>query len=389
MTQEHDPHQDQETPGAPVRSTDTRSRTRPVRFAVVGLGHIAQIAVLPAFSHTDGRAELRAIVSGDSQKLREVGDLYNVPVRGGYDALEQCLEDCDAAYIATPNSSHADLTVRAAHAGVHVLCEKPLAVTEAECRRMIDSCREANVKLMAAYRLHFEPLMIKVLELIREGRIGDPKFFTSSFAMPVKPGNIRTRAALGGGTLYDLGVYCINAARMIFGAEPTRVGATSVSGARSGLPEVDEMTSAMLLFEGDRLATFTTSFAAASVSSLRIVGTDGDLMMQPAYSYREPLQYTLTSGGKTTSKKGRKRDQFAAELIYFSRCIRRNVQPEPSAEEGAWEVRIVEALYESAYRGEMVTLPPFGPEQGPHPQQAIDKPPVDKPELVNVDSPHD
>jgi predicted dehydrogenase len=366
-----------------------RARPKPVRFAVAGLGHIAQVAVLPAFRHTTGRATLHAIISGDPDKLAEVGGKYGVPVRGSYDEFEQCLADCDAVYIATPNSMHAELTIRAAHVGVHVLCEKPLAVTDEECSRMIDACREAGVKLMTAYRLHFEPLTIEALDLIRRGRIGEPRYFSASFSMTVKPGNIRTRREVGGGTLYDLGVYCINAARMVFSAEPTRVLAASVNGARSGFPEVDEMTAAVLHFEGDRLATFTTSFSAGDVSSFRVVGTEGDLFMQPAFEYAEALQYVLTVGEKTARKKGRKRDQFAPELAHFARCIREDREPEPSGLEGAWDVRIVDALYESARRGEAIALRPFGPEPGPRGDQAMDVPPVSEPKLVKVKSAHE
>ena len=132
------------------------SVTKPVRYAVVGLGYIAQIAVLPAFAHARRNSRLHAIVSGDAEKLEQLGTTYKVPVRGTYDQLEECLREVEAVYICTPNSEHAGIAVRAAHAGIHVLCEKPLAVTDAECSRMIAACAEANVRLMTAYRLHFD-----------------------------------------------------------------------------------------------------------------------------------------------------------------------------------------------------------------------------------------
>ncbi|HVT46450.1 MAG TPA: Gfo/Idh/MocA family oxidoreductase [Vicinamibacterales bacterium] len=364
-------------------------RAKPVRFAVIGLGHIAQVAVVPAFAHAEPRARLQAIVSGDAEKLREVGDRYDVPSRGGYDDLERLLAECDAAYIATPNSEHVTHAVRAARAGVHVLCEKPLAATTDDARAMIGACREAGVLLMTAYRLHFDPLAIEALSRVRAGDIGDVKYFASSFSMSVKPGNIRTRPDLGGGTLYDLGVYCINAARTTLGGEPTQVFAHAAPGDRAGLPGIDEMTSAVLVFDNGRHATFTTSFAAADVSSFRVVGTDGDLVMQPAYEYVDPLEYTLTSGGRPLHRKGRRRDQFAAEILYFADCIRQGRAPEPSGEEGARDVRIVEALYESAQRGEPIALPSDGHEPGPDEGQARDEPPVAKPPLVNVEPPHD
>ena len=142
--------------------------------------------------------------------------------RTRYDEYEACLAEVDAVYIALPNSMHAEYTLRAARAGVHVLCEKPMAVTAAECQRMIEACRQHHVKLMIAYRLHFETLNLKAIELVRRGQIGEPKFFNSSFSLTVRDGNIRTKAELGGGTLYDIGVYCINAARYLFRAEPAR-----------------------------------------------------------------------------------------------------------------------------------------------------------------------
>jgi glucose-fructose oxidoreductase len=364
-------------------------QTRQVRYAVVGLGHIAQNAVLPGFAHAERNSTLSAIVSGDLQKLAEIGDRYGVSTRGGYDDFERCLGEVDAVYIATPNTLHADLTVRAARAGVHVLCEKPLAATAEECDRMIRACRDANVKLMTAYRLHFEPLMLEVLELIRRGRIGQAKYFISSFSMHAKAGGIRTKPDLGGGTVLDLGIYCINAARLVLGAEPTQIFGLAVEGTRVGMPGVDEMTSAVMHFEGDRLASFTSSFAAADTSWFRVVGTEGDLLMQPAFEYAEPLAYTITVDGKTTRKRGKKRDQFAAELLYFSDCVLKDRLPEPSGEEGAWDVRIIDAIAESARRGTPIRVGKTAPELEPIPAQAVDLPPVREPKLVNVESPHE
>lgn len=361
-----------------------------VRYAVVGLGHIAQAAVLPAFAHAKRNSSLHAIVSGSDEKLNTLGDRYRVPVRASYDNYERCLKEVDAVYICTPNSEHAGYAVRAAQAGVHVLCEKPLAVTEAECRHMIEAAATANVRLMTAYRLHFEPLFLEIVEMVRAGRIGEPRYFSSSFSMHVNPCGIRTRRELGGGTLFDLGVYCINTARLLFRAEPTEVFAYSIDGARTDMPEIDEMTSGLLRFDGDRLASFTTSFAANGVSDLRVVGTEGNIHAEPAYDYAEALGYTLTVGTEVTMKKGRRRDQFAAELVYFSDCVLQGTEPEPSAEEGCWDVRVVDALYESAKRGAPVLLPHFGPERPPFPEQAVDLPPVRKPELVAVEKPlHD
>ena len=243
-----------------------------VRYAVVGLGYIAQAAVLPSFAHARRNSSLHAIVSGSPEKLNEVGDKYRIPVRATYDDYERCLQEVDAVYLCTPNSEHSDYAVRAAKAGKHILCEKPLAVTQGECDRMIRAAKENNVKIMTAYRLHFEPLFLEVLEIVKSGKIGEPRFFSSNFSMHARPGGIRTQRELGGGTLYDLGVYCINTARLMFNAEPIEVFGRSIDGARSNMPEIDEMTSGILRFDGDRLATFTTSFNANGVSDFRVVG---------------------------------------------------------------------------------------------------------------------
>lgn len=330
---------------------------------------------------------LSALVSDDRRKLEEVSRRYRVPGTFSYDEYERCLDEVDAVYIALPNSMHAEYTVRAARKGVHVLCEKPMAVTSGECQRMIAACRDNNVKLMIAYRLHFEEINLKAVDLVRSGRIGDPKFFNSSFAMTVRPGDIRTKRRLGGGTLYDIGVYCINAARYLFRAEPTQVMAVSVNGAGAKLEEIDETTGALLRFGEGRVAAFVTSFNAADVASYRILGTKGQLHVEPAYEYAEGLAYELTVNGKTTRHRIGRRDQFAPELLYFSDCILKNRKPEPSGEEGLQDVRIVEALYKSARTGKAVSIPRFNPGKRPDSRQRIVRPGVKKPKLVKVKSP--
>jgi glucose-fructose oxidoreductase len=361
-------------------------RRGPVRYAVVGLGHIAQVAVLPAFAHAKRNSRLVALVSDDRIKRQELSRRYRVEATFGYDDYDACLEQVDAVYIALPNSMHAEYTVRAAKAGVHVLCEKPMAVTAAECRRMVDACRRHRVKLMTAYRLHFEEINLRVVDLVRRGRIGEPKFFDSSFAMTVRRGDIRTKKDMGGGTLYDIGVYCINAARYLFRSEPTEAMAVSVNSGTATLDEIDESTGAVLRFAGERVAIFVTSFNAADVGSYRIVGTKGHIHVDPAYEYAEGLGYTLTVNGKETKKRIGKRDQFAPQLLYFSDCILKDTKPEPSGEEGLQDVRIVEALYRSAKTGKAVKIPPFTRDKRPTGRQRIVRPGIRKPALVKVQS---
>jgi len=359
---------------------------RIIRYAVVGLGHIAQVAVLPAFAHARRNSRLVAVVSGDPTKRREIAKRYRIEEAFTYEAFDDCLRSVDAVYIALPNSMHAAYTIRAARAGVHVLCEKPMAVTTDECRQMIAACQRADVKLMIAYRLHFEAINLAAIDIARSGRLGELKFFDSSFSMTVRRGDIRTKRACGGGTLYDIGVYCINAARNLFRAEPTQVSAISINSGLATLSEIDETTAATLRFGDDRIATFVTSFNAAAVASYRIVGTKGDLQADPAYEYAEGLEYALTIDGRTTRKKIGKRDQFAPELTYFSDCIINDRQPEPSGEEGMQDVRIVQALYQSAKTRKPISLRPFAKRRRPTGRQRISRPGVKKPALIKVQS---
>jgi len=359
---------------------------RLIRYAVVGCGHIAQVAVLPAFGNARRNSKLAAIVSGDPVKRAELQKRYDIPRAldyGEYDALLKS-GDIDAVYVALPNSMHAEYTERAARAGVHVLCEKPMAVTEAECELMGRVAREHQVKLMIAYRLHFERANLEAVDIARSGRIGEPRLFASTFTMSVVPGNIRVQRALGGGVLYDIGIYCINAARSLFRDEPTEVHAI----AAGAIGDVEESVSALLRFSNERLASFTASFGAGKVSEYRLVGTKGELAVDPAYDYARPLEHRLSLEGNVVSERRfAKRDQFAPELLYFSDCLLTNRDPEPSAEEGLADVRVIRALYRSIASGEAVALPPYQRRERPSLEQEIRRPPIEKPAVIHVQAP--
>jgi predicted dehydrogenase len=360
-----------------------------VRYAVVGLGWIAQESVLPAFANAPN-SELTALVSDDPVKLRELGRRYGVRHLFSYDDYDAALESgaFDAVYIALPNDMHCDFTVRAARAGVHVLCEKPMAVTEAECRKMISACRATDTHLMIAYRLHFEAANLEAIRTARSGALGELRLFNSVFSMPVKDeGNIRLKAERGGGTLYDIGIYCINAARYTFQAEPTEVFGMAAHGSDRRFREVEESVSATLRFPGDRLASFTCSFGGERAALFQIVGTKGDLRVDPAYKHRGELRHLLTLDGKTHERTFPDRDQFAAELIYFSRCLHSADNVQPSGREGLADVRIIQALYRSIAQGGPVRLAPFEPFERPHPSREIHRPPAAKPRLVHAHSP--
>lgn len=372
-----------------VARSKPRAHGTAVRYAVVGLGYIAQVAVMPAFVHAKRNSELTALVSDDPQKLKQLSRRYDVPYCYSYRQYDQCLREghIDAVYIALPNSLHCDYAVRAAKAGVHVLCEKPMAVTGQECRRMIQAADRADTKLMVAYRLHFEAANLSTVELAQSGKLGNLRLFNSVFTMQVREGDIRVEAELGGGSLYDIGVYCINAARYIFQANPTKVSACTVKGTDRRFREVDEMTTAWLEFPGNRLATFVCSFGAADVSAYEVVGTKGHVRMDPAYEYVGELQQNIMLNGKSRSRRYVGRDQFAPELLYFSDCILNDRDPEPSGLEGLIDVAIVEALYRSAKLGRPLALSLPDKKQWPAHDQVMKQPPIRKPKLVHVKSP--
>jgi predicted dehydrogenase len=361
-----------------------------IRYAVVGLGYIAQAAVLPAFANAKRNCKLAAFVSDDPTKLKKLGRKYNVDLLYSYDQYDELLHsgEIDAVYIALPNSMHAEYTIRAARAGIHVLCEKPMAVTEDECLQMIAACRENNVKLMIAYRLHFEEANLKAVELANSGKLGDVRMFSSVFCFDVKDENIRLERELGGGTLYDIGIYCINAARYIFRAEPIEVMAFTES--RAGderFTETEEIVSVTMRFPEQRLATFMTSFSTSAQGYYHVLGTKGDLCVDMAYDYAYPIEHYLTVKGKTTHKKFKKRDQFAPELIHFSDCVLNDREPEPSGEEGLIDVRIIEALYRSANSGLPMRLNIFPPDERPSPRLEMKKRAVREPKLVHAEEP--
>src|SRR3954463_15493954 len=359
---------------------------RLIRYAVVGCGHIAQVAVLPAFGNARRNSKLAAIVSGDPVKREELQKTYDIERAVDYAAYDALLKSggIDAVYIALPNSMHAEYAERAARAGVHVLCEKPMAVTEAQCELMGRVAREHQVKLMVAYRLHFERANLEAIEIARSGRIGEPRLFTSPFTMRVVPNNIRVKRELGGGVLYDIGIYCINAARSLFREEPVEVHAAA-SGA---IGDVEESVSAMLRFSNERLAPFPSSFGAAKVSEYRLVGTKGDLVVDPAYEYARPLEHGLSLEGNLVSERRfAKRDQFAPELLYFSDCVLQSRDPEPSAEEGLADVRVIRALYQSMATGRPVQPAPYQRHDRPSLEQEIRRPPIEKPQVIHAQAP--
>jgi glucose-fructose oxidoreductase len=362
-----------------------------VRFAVIGLGHIAQAAVLPAFKHARPHVELTALVSSTPAKLKALGRRYGVKQLHSYDSARDLFSSgaIDAVYVALPNTEHAAWTLRAAEAGLHVLCEKPLATSVHDCERMVEACERNGVHLMTAYRLHFERCNLQVAAVVRKKTIGDARYFDAQFSMQVKPGNIRLERALGGGPEWDIGIYCQNAARSVFADEPTQVWATTTNSGDRRFSEVPETVHVIMKFPKERIANFVCSFGAADRSRYEVVGTRGSIVVDPAFDYSKALSYELMIGGKKQRRIFPKRDQFAPELVHFAKCVRIRKTPEPSGIEGLIDVAIIEAIHRSISSGKWALVEAPEKRQRPSLRQEMRRPAVPRePPLVEAESGH-
>lgn len=331
-----------------------------IGYAVLGLGDLTQRAALPAFARAEGNSRLAAVVASDRARAQTLAQEFRVT---GYhfDDLRQCLQrdDVNAVYIVLPTAMHCDYTVEAARAGVHVLCDRPMAVMADECRRMIRTCQTNRVKLMISYRLHAQPAFRKLVDLVRAGVIGLPKTFSSDFTTRVDdPEDVRLQRRLGGGTVYDLGVYCINTARTVLG-EPAQVMAMTARPTRR-YGDVDESAVALIRFPDERLAHLHTSFGEEPAAVVTVFGDQGYLRLFNAY--RDDTAAVMEIVGRRGREEHRfdATDQLAAEVAYFSDCLLQDRQPEPSGFDGLQDIRIVEAIYRSARDGRPVTLPRMG-----------------------------
>lgn len=362
-----------------------------IRYAVVGLGYIAQRAILPAFRNAQKNSKLVALVSGDKEKLKKLGTKYKVEKCYLYSEFEDCLRrgEVDAIYVATPNFYHRNVMETAAKYGVHVLCEKPMAVTSEDCQSMMSVAEKNNILLMIAYRLHFEAANLTAIKLGQSKRIGEPRIFNSIFTMQVKDqNNIRLDdVEKGGGPLYDIGIYCINAARYLFKSEPLEVFAMSANSKDSRFKKVDEIISAIIKFPEGKVASFTISFGAFPSSDYDLIGNKGRIRLEKCYDFASSMRLKIYEDKKVLIKKYAKRDQFSPELIYFSDCIQKKKKPEPSAEEGLADIKIIEAMLLSLDLGTPITLDEINKKNHPNEQQKITRPYFSRPRLYNATAP--
>ena len=359
-----------------------------VRYAVVGAGWISQAAFLPGVEHT-GNSEVTALVTGDGVKAEALGARYGIGRHYGYEQYNEFLKSgaADAVYLATPNFDHVELAEKTLDAGLHLLLEKPMAVSVEECQRIIAAQKGSGAKLMIAYRLHFEPGTLKALERIRNREIGQVRFFNSSFSQQIVAHNHRASNGFWAGPVPDMGPYPINAVRNLFGAEPLEVYATGVrTDERFNFEDTVAVT---LKFPENRIGAFVLSYNGGDVDDYRVVGDFGDLVSEPGFQVNAAMAHRLTINKKKSESNFAETDHFGGELKYFSQCILEDSDPEPDGEEGMLDVRILVAIEQSLKTSMPVKLAPYTRTRRPVTDQAQTLAAVKEPEMIHAHKPSD
>lgn len=358
-----------------------------VRYAVVGAGWISQAAFMPGVAQTKNSV-MTAIVTGDQKKAEALGRRYGIERTYHYDAYRAALDSrgFDAIYLALPNDQHLQYAVPALEAGIHVLLEKPMATTEEDCRAIEAAAKSSGAKLMIAYRLHFEPATLEAIRIEQSGVLGRAWLFTSTFCQHVAPSNHRAGHGFWAGPVADMGPYPINAVRNLFRAEPIEVTARGVRHPHLGY-NFDDTVAITLRFPGDRLAQFTVAYGPNTVNEYRVCGDKGDLLVQKGFAFPGPISHQLTISETTTVRDFAKLDQFGAETRYFSDCVLHDRDPEPDAEEGRLDVRVVAAVERALETGRPQELAPYHRTKHPTPAQAIELPAITVPPMVNAHPP--
>ncbi len=325
-----------------------------LRWGVLSTAAIATGKVIPGIRSAE-RCEVLGIASRDASRARTVAGALGIQrAYGSYEAL-LADPDIDAVYIPLPNHLHAAWTMAAARAGKHVLCEKPLALTAAEGQEMADACREAGVHLAEAFMYRLHPSWLAVRDLVASGRIGRLRAVDSWFSYHNDdPANIRNIGAFGGGALYDIGCYCVNLSRMLFGGEPVSVAAGIVRDPGSG---VDILTSGLLTFESG-LATFTCATQVEPDQRVHIYGTEGRISIDIPFNIPpdRPSRIHVTAGGDppvapaTTTIELPPADPYAVEAEEFAAVVIDGAAPAFDLEDAIANLRVIERLFAAAER---------------------------------------
>jgi predicted dehydrogenase len=338
----------------PARAQNASSSQKPVGYAAIGLGTISDIFMRAcADSQT---AKITALVTGHPDiKGVKYAAMYGIPKTSiyTYETYDRIGDnkDVDAVYVGLPNSMHCEYTLRGAQAGKHVLCEKPMAISSAECRQMIDACRRAKVKLMIAYRVHYDPTWKQAIQMIGSGDIGQLESFQGGFYAQQPAGAWRLSKKLGGGgALMDLGIYPLNAIRLLTGEEPTDFTAIVTTRDHSGrFAEVEQSMEWTMKFSSGILASCGCSYGQRGPSFLHINAGKGYLEVDPAFTYDGVhVHGEVNDRPFDRLGTGKLPFQFTIEAEHFADCIRSNKEPESPGEEGLKDMLAIEAIYKAA-----------------------------------------
>jgi predicted dehydrogenase len=330
-------------------------------WAIVGLGSLSIHQILPAFAQCE-KSKVVALVSGHPAKAAKLAARYGVNPKSiynyqNYDSIKNNPE-VDIIYIVLPNGMHCEYTVRGLQAGKHVLTEKPMANTPAECQQMIDAGRKANRKLMVAYRCRYEPYNQEAIRVARSNELGTTKVILADAGFNMgDPNQWRLKKDLaGGGSLMDIGIYALQAARYLSGEEPKEVNAMMYSTPGDvRFQEVEEAINFQLRFPSGILAQCTSSYGYAWQSHYRVVKSEGWLEMDPATAY-SGLRMRVHHANTIEEKDLPVVDHFAAEMEHMSSCVMENKEPLTAGEEGLRDLTIMKAIYEAANTGKTVKL---------------------------------
>ncbi|GKZ13955.1 D-xylose 1-dehydrogenase Gfo6 [Haladaptatus sp. T7] len=339
-------------------ATDSDER---VRFALVGLGWFTTEMVVPALRDSD-RCEIGALVSGSAEKAARLRDETGAARALSYEEFHagEGVDAYDAVYIATPNATHLEFAETAADLGKAVLCEKPMEVSAARAERLVEVCDEAGVQLMVGYRMHVNPAVRRMHDLVREGFVGDPVLVEGSMCQNVfeqitpDPNQWRLDADLAGGSaLIDLGIYPLNTARFVLDSDPVSAQGTTRS-PHEHFAGVDQHVSFEVAFDNGVTAACVASQYAQKGSEFSVTGTEGKLTLSPAF-FGE-AQLTVERGDAAAAFSVAPVNEEREEFDYFADRLLADRDPGPDGAHGLVDMRTIEAIYESAETGERVAV---------------------------------
>jgi predicted dehydrogenase len=329
---------------------------RKLGFALCGLGSLATHQIAPALQKT-ANCRLAGIITGTPAKAVRWQAQYGIAAKNiyNYETMHRIADnpDIDVVYVVTPNGVHLDNALVAAKAGKHVYCEKPMEISVARCRQMIDAVKAAGRVLGVGYRLHFEPHHLECVRIARSQEFGPLKMIDAHFGFQIEPGVWRlNRALAGGGPLMDVGIYCLQATRYLTGEEPVSVSATLTHGNDPRFSDVEESITWQTKFPSGTLAHCGSSYNAVPTGYFRALAERGWFGLDPAFNY-DGIRGARSDGRAIDFPDV---DQFAAEMDDFSDSILNGRPTRVPGEEGLRDVKIMMAIYEAARSGKSIDL---------------------------------